>query len=93
MGGGAKPAGLARSDESVFKEAMVGMTQMCDLSCQSEYKGKVFVCERRQALFSGKQAEGNRIEALRVAMTNADNLVEPHMETTRTTRPQISREL
>jgi hypothetical protein len=88
-GGVAKPAPLARSGESMFNEAMVGMTQMCDLSCQSEYKGKLFVCERRQALFSGRQAVGNRIEALRVAMTNADNLVEPHGDDKNDTSPNF----
>jgi hypothetical protein len=80
FGGVSKPQGLDRSDQPIFKKAMTAMTKMCDLACQEELRGKVFVDKERNALFAGKNNPGNRIEALRVALTNAGHLVACHAD-------------
>lgn len=79
-GGVAVPNPLADNGPTIFKQALQGMTQMTDEACQPELKGKVFVDALRQRLFAGTLADGNRIEALRVALTNADNLVTIHVD-------------
>ena len=79
-GGVAAPNPLAANGPSIFKQALQGMTKMTDEACQPELKGKVCVDVLRQRLFAGTLADGNRIEAPRVALTNADNLVTVHVD-------------
>ena len=79
-GGVAVPNPLADNGPSIFKKALKGMTDMIDEACQPELKGKVFVDALRERLFAGTLAKGNRIEALRVALTNEDNLVLIHVD-------------
>ena len=79
-GGVAVPNPLKDNGRPMFVEALQGMTQMLDLACQPEVKGKVFVDPKREKLFAGTLAPGNRIEALRVALSNEDNMVLPHVD-------------
>ena len=79
-GGVSMPQELVRSTETIFESAMLAMTEMCDLVCQPELKGKVFRDEERNELFAGSRITGNRIEALRVALTNGKHLVAIHVD-------------
>jgi hypothetical protein len=79
-GGVAVPNELKFSRERIFQEAMLGMTKLADLACQPEVKGKVFVDEERERLFAGDFLFGNRIEALRVALTNESHLLACHAD-------------
>jgi hypothetical protein len=88
-GGVAKPRLLNRSTDPLFQKAMLAMTQMSDLACPPELKGKVFRDEKRNLLFSGKHLEGNRIEALRVALTSASHLVGCHVDGGNDTLPEF----
>ena len=80
FGGVSRPQRLDRSSEPMFEAAMVAMTNMCDLVCQPNVKGKVFRDEVRNRLFAGKHTRGNRIEALRVALTNGKHIVACHVD-------------
>ena len=79
-GGVSVPQELVRSRETIFETAMLAMTEMCNLVCQPELKDKVFVDKERNALFSGSRIAGNRIEALRVALSNGKHLVRCHTD-------------
>jgi hypothetical protein len=79
-GGVAVPNPLKDNGRPIFVKALVAMTEMLDLACQPSLRGKVFVDPLREKLFAGKLAPGNRIEALRVALSNEDNMVLPHVD-------------
>jgi hypothetical protein len=66
--------------DTIFHKALLGMTDLLDLVCQDDAKGKVFRDPLREALFAGTLVKGNRIEALRVALTNSDNVVSCHCD-------------
>jgi hypothetical protein len=59
---------------------MKAMTKLSDIACQEETRGEIFVDKERNALFAGKNNPGNRIEALRVALSNAGHLVACHAD-------------
>jgi hypothetical protein len=79
-GGVAVPNELICSRDSMFQEAMLGMTDMIDLACQPEAKGKAFVDPEREHLFAGDVCPGDRIEALRVTLTKEKHLVACHVD-------------
>jgi hypothetical protein len=79
-GGVAVPTPLKDNGVPMFNAALLGMTQMLDLACQPAVRGKVFVDAKRQKLFAGTLAPGNRIDALRVALSNNANMVVPHVD-------------
>jgi hypothetical protein len=79
-GGVAVPNPLKDNGIPMFDAALLGMTQMLDLACQPAVRGKVFVDAKRQKSFAGTLAPGNRIEALRVALSNDENMVVPHVD-------------
>jgi hypothetical protein len=79
-GGVAVPNPLKDNGTAIFDAALLGMTQMLDHACQPELVGKVFVDPKRQHLFAGTLVGGNRIEALRVALSNEENMVLPHVD-------------
>jgi hypothetical protein len=80
FGGVAVPNELCRSREQMFLDAKLGMTEMVDLCCPPEMKGKVFFDPERNKEFSGDLIGGNRVEALRVALTNEEHLVDCHAD-------------
>jgi hypothetical protein len=81
-GGVATPNALKRTitEHSAFHIAMLGMTSLLDHVCQPDVKGKVFVDADREAHFAGTIVAGNRIEALRVALTNSNNILSCHVD-------------
>ena len=79
-GGVATPQGLRQTTDQNFQVAMLGMTDMADLACQPEVRGKVFRDEERNRLFSGSRLPRNLIETLRVALTNAKYIVGCHAD-------------
>ena len=79
-GGLAVPNPLKYSKSPIFIQALVGMSNMISHACPQEMVGKVFADLKRQRLFAGKLGPGNLIEALRVALTNENHLVLPHVD-------------
>ena len=79
-GGVAVPNPLEHNKDSIFVQALVGMSAMIRHCCPPEMVGKVFADLKRQGLFAGKLGPGNLIEALRVALTNESHLVLPHVD-------------
>ena len=72
---------LKRSEEPIFKEALLSMTNLCHQVCQPEVKGKVFVDAHREAVCASTLVPGNRIEALRLALTNSSShIVDIHLD-------------
>ena len=72
---------LKRSEEPIFKEALLSMTNLCHQVCQPEVKGKVFVDAHREAVCASTLVQGNRIEALRLALTNSSShIVDIHLD-------------
>jgi hypothetical protein len=80
FGGVSVPRCLDGSELPIYKKAMKAMTKLSDITCQEEMIGKAFVDKERNALFAGKNNPGNRIEALRVALSNATHLVACHAD-------------
>ena len=80
FGGVSVPRCLDGSELPIYKKAMKAMTKLSDVTCQEEMIGKAFVDKERNALFAGKNNPGNRIEALRVALSNATHLVACHAD-------------
>jgi hypothetical protein len=79
QGGVAMPNRLKRTGEPIFNEAMLALSDLCHLACQPKARGKVFVDPSREALCAGSIVSGNRIEALRVSLTNSSsNIVDCH---------------
>ena len=75
-----KPPGLKQTMDTMFQTAMLGMTEMADLACQPELRGKVFRDEERNRFFSGSRLPCNRIETLRVALTNTKYIIGCHAD-------------
>ncbi len=86
-GGVATPQRLCRTEEDIFQVAMLAMTEMTDLACQPDLAGKVFFGKERNRLFSGSSTKGNRIETMRVALTNAKHLVACHTDDKNDVKP------
>jgi hypothetical protein len=68
------------SPPNIFHQAMLGMTELLDLVCPPKMIGKVFSDPSRERLFAGRIVKGNKIEALRVALTNEHNVVSCHCD-------------
>ena len=79
-GGVSTPQLLDRSTEPIFQQAMLAMTKMAELACQPKLKDKAFVDNERTSFFAGSTIQGNRIETLRVALTNGLHLVDCHVD-------------
>ena len=74
------PPDLKQTMDAIFQTAMLGMTDMADLACQPELRGKVFRDDERNRLFSGSLLPRNRIETLGVALTNTKYIVGCHAD-------------
>ena len=91
QGGVAMPNKLRRTGERIFTEAMIAMTSLCEEACQPALKGTVFVDPIRENLCARTIAPGNRIETLRVALTNGNtNVVDIHSDRHNCTLPNFA---